>query len=111
MIKQSWLKQADRNRGHFRFFHAASGDGGGAEADAAGLEGGAGFKGKGVFIAGELGGMGLIKNGVEQGKQAVENIVKKMLINRVFHQYICHITYKNLMKIDKLLPKIRKYMF
>jgi len=32
----------------------------------------------GVFIAGELGGMGLIKNGVEQGKQAVDNIVKKI---------------------------------
>ncbi|NQU35160.1 MAG: NAD(P)-binding domain-containing protein [Bacteroidetes bacterium] len=30
----------------------------------------------GIFIAGELGGMGLIKNAVEQGKQAVENIVK-----------------------------------
>jgi thioredoxin reductase (NADPH) len=30
----------------------------------------------GLFIAGELGGMGLIKNAVEQGKQAVENIVK-----------------------------------
>ncbi len=30
---------------------------------------------KGIFIAGELGGMGLIKNSVEQGKQAVENIV------------------------------------
>jgi thioredoxin reductase/Pyruvate/2-oxoacid:ferredoxin oxidoreductase delta subunit len=30
----------------------------------------------GVFIAGELGGMGLIKNSVEQGKQAVENIAK-----------------------------------
>jgi thioredoxin reductase/Pyruvate/2-oxoacid:ferredoxin oxidoreductase delta subunit len=30
----------------------------------------------GVFIAGELGGMGLIKNAVEQGRQAVENIVK-----------------------------------
>jgi thioredoxin reductase/Pyruvate/2-oxoacid:ferredoxin oxidoreductase delta subunit len=29
----------------------------------------------GVYIAGELGGMGLIKNAVEQGKQAVENIV------------------------------------
>ncbi len=29
----------------------------------------------GIFIAGELGGMGLIKNAVEQGKQAVENIV------------------------------------
>ncbi|MCZ7601313.1 MAG: NAD(P)-binding domain-containing protein [Melioribacteraceae bacterium] len=27
-----------------------------------------------VYIAGELGGMGLIKNAVEQGKQAVENI-------------------------------------
>jgi thioredoxin reductase/ferredoxin len=30
----------------------------------------------GIFIAGELGGMGLIKNAVEQGKQAVENIIK-----------------------------------
>ena len=32
----------------------------------------------GIFIAGELGGMGLIKNAVEQGKQAVENIAKSM---------------------------------
>jgi thioredoxin reductase (NADPH) len=30
----------------------------------------------GIYIAGELGGMGLIKNAVEQGKQAVDNIVK-----------------------------------
>lgn len=30
----------------------------------------------GIFIAGELGGMGLIKNSVEQGKQAVTNIVR-----------------------------------
>ncbi len=29
----------------------------------------------GIYIAGELGGMGLIKNAVEQGRQAVENIV------------------------------------
>ena len=28
----------------------------------------------GIFIAGELGGMGLIRNAVEQGRQAVENI-------------------------------------
>ena len=32
----------------------------------------------GMFIAGELGGMGLIKNAVEQGRQAVENIVKSL---------------------------------
>jgi thioredoxin reductase (NADPH) len=32
----------------------------------------------GLFIAGELGGMGLIKNAVEQGKQAVENIARKI---------------------------------
>jgi thioredoxin reductase/Pyruvate/2-oxoacid:ferredoxin oxidoreductase delta subunit len=32
----------------------------------------------GIFIAGELGGMGLIKNAVEQGKQAVENIYKSL---------------------------------
>src|SRR3990172_505166 len=31
----------------------------------------------GLFIAGELGGMGLIKNAVEQGKQAIENFAKK----------------------------------
>jgi thioredoxin reductase len=30
----------------------------------------------GIYIAGELGGMGLIKNSVEQGKQAMENLVK-----------------------------------
>ncbi len=32
----------------------------------------------GIYIAGELGGMGLIKNAVEQGKQAVTNIAKYM---------------------------------
>jgi len=32
----------------------------------------------GLFIAGELGGMGLIKNAVEQGRQAVENIAKSI---------------------------------
>ena len=32
----------------------------------------------GIYIAGELGGMGLIKNSVEQGKQAVENIAKSI---------------------------------
>jgi thioredoxin reductase/NAD-dependent dihydropyrimidine dehydrogenase PreA subunit len=32
----------------------------------------------GIFIAGELGGMGLIKNAVEQGRQAVENIAKSI---------------------------------
>ncbi len=31
-----------------------------------------------IFIAGELGGMGLIKNAVEQGKQATENIIKSL---------------------------------
>ena len=31
---------------------------------------------KGIYIAGELGGMGLIKNSVEQGQQAMESIVK-----------------------------------
>lgn len=30
----------------------------------------------GIFIAGELGGMGLIRNAVEQGKQALDNICK-----------------------------------
>lgn len=31
---------------------------------------------RGIYIAGELGGMGLIRNAVEQGRQAVENITK-----------------------------------
>jgi thioredoxin reductase/NAD-dependent dihydropyrimidine dehydrogenase PreA subunit len=31
---------------------------------------------KGMYIAGELGGMGLIKNSVEQGQQAMENIAR-----------------------------------
>ncbi len=31
---------------------------------------------KGMYIAGELGGMGLIKNSVEQGQQAMQNIAK-----------------------------------
>ncbi len=31
---------------------------------------------KGIYIAGELGGMGLIKNSVEQGQMAMENIIK-----------------------------------
>ncbi len=31
---------------------------------------------KGIYIAGELGGMGLIKNSVEQGQQAIDNMVK-----------------------------------
>jgi len=35
----------------------------------------------GIYIAGELGGMGLIKNAVEQGRQSVENIVKVLKIN------------------------------
>ncbi|MGZ2369284.1 NAD(P)-binding domain-containing protein [Ancylomarina sp. YFZ004] len=36
----------------------------------------------GIFIAGELGGMGLIKNAVEQGKQAIENLSKKIKKNQ-----------------------------
>ena len=36
---------------------------------------------KGIYIAGELGGMGLIKNSVEQGQQAVDSIVKSKKIN------------------------------
>jgi len=35
----------------------------------------------GIFIAGELGGMGLIKNAVEQGRQAVDNIAKTVRKN------------------------------
>lgn len=31
----------------------------------------------GIYIAGELGGMGLIKNSVDQGRSAVENIINK----------------------------------
>ena len=32
----------------------------------------------GLFIAGEIGGMGLIRNAVEQGKQAIENMAKNI---------------------------------
>lgn len=35
----------------------------------------------GIYIAGELGGMGLIKNAVEQGRQAVDNIAKSVRKN------------------------------
>jgi thioredoxin reductase (NADPH) len=37
---------------------------------------------EGVYIAGEMGGMGLIKNAVEQGKQAVDNLSKRITKNR-----------------------------
>ena len=33
----------------------------------------------GIYIAGEIGGMGLIKNAVSQGKQAVENLTKTIV--------------------------------
>lgn len=33
---------------------------------------------KGIFLAGELGGMGLIKNSIEQGAQAIENLSKTL---------------------------------
>jgi thioredoxin reductase (NADPH) len=36
----------------------------------------------GIFIAGELGGMGLIRNAVEQGRQAIENITKAPNLKR-----------------------------
>jgi thioredoxin reductase (NADPH) len=36
----------------------------------------------GIYIAGELGGMGLIRNAVEQGKQATENIAKTIKRNQ-----------------------------
>jgi len=32
----------------------------------------------GIYIAGELGGMGLIKNAIEQGRQAAQNIIKSL---------------------------------
>lgn len=38
----------------------------------------------GIFIAGEMGGMGLIKNAVEQGKQAVTNLAKGMKTNESY---------------------------
>lgn len=37
---------------------------------------------KGIYIAGELGGMGLIKNSVEQGQQAIESIVNSKKISK-----------------------------
>ncbi|HLF64095.1 MAG TPA: NAD(P)-binding domain-containing protein [Saprospiraceae bacterium] len=41
----------------------------------------------GIFIAGELGGMGLIKNSVEQGKQAMANIAKSVAKNNRITEY------------------------
>ena len=39
----------------------------------------------GIYIAGELGGMGLIKNSVEQGRTAIENMVfHKVVVGRRF---------------------------
>lgn len=40
----------------------------------------------GVFIAGELGGMGLIRNAIEQGRQATESIIK-LLKKKHSNQY------------------------
>ncbi len=37
---------------------------------------------QGIYIAGELGGMGLIKNSVEQGQQAIESMVKNKKATR-----------------------------
>lgn len=37
---------------------------------------------KGIYIAGELGGMGLIRNAVTQGKEAVENIARSIKKNQ-----------------------------
>lgn len=36
----------------------------------------------GLYIAGELGGMGLIKNAMEQGRQAVDNVIKNRKLNK-----------------------------
>lgn len=36
---------------------------------------------KGIFIAGELGGMGLIRNAIEQGRQAMDSICKRIRKN------------------------------
>ncbi len=36
----------------------------------------------GIYIAGELGGMGLIRNAIEQGRQAMEYIIKSQKANR-----------------------------
>ena len=33
---------------------------------------------KGIYIAGEIGGMGLIRNAVEQGRQAIDNLAKSL---------------------------------
>ncbi len=42
---------------------------------------------QGMYIAGELGGMGLIKNSVEQGKQAIANMVKTAAKNHAQTDY------------------------
>jgi thioredoxin reductase/NAD-dependent dihydropyrimidine dehydrogenase PreA subunit len=42
----------------------------------------------GLYIAGELGGMGLIRNAIEQGRQAVEQIAKRVRPNGEDHDVI-----------------------
>lgn len=39
----------------------------------------------GIFIAGELGGMGLIRNAIEQGRQALENLAARLASLRPAH--------------------------
>ena len=41
----------------------------------------------GMFIAGEMGGMGLIKNAVEQGRQAMDNLVKGLDLRKTNTDY------------------------
>jgi thioredoxin reductase (NADPH) len=36
----------------------------------------------GIFVAGELGGMGLIRNGIEQGRQAIDSIRSKIKLGK-----------------------------
>jgi len=40
---------------------------------------------EGIYIAGELGGMGLIRNAIEQGRQAMESIVDHLKLNKSEH--------------------------
>ena len=66
---------------HFRFFHPARGDGGGAEADSAGLEWGAGLKWNCVLIGGDA---GLVQGGLAffAGQTARADINQHQMIIR-----------------------------
>ena len=42
----------------------------------------------GIYIAGELGGMGLIKNAIEQGRQAIDHVAKRVRLSEALPEQL-----------------------